>query len=253
MSRALLDILRDMKPLGKTVIAADGSYIESLGEIRQGDVFYSQRQVIDLATYLFGTDGDQTELELLRIVFENARSFLRYNGIDRDRVNAAVDAMDRSVEDLKQFDGGTYDPPEPAAMPAPDYHAILRRAAMQLVAWSEVYGESDHEFLPPAGHVNLLEDIREALKSDANPAALRMRLVAQLQRAESAWQNVTILDRSRMKTEARLAALEGAVVKISEEWQRQKALFPVMETDGWMSLAIGEAIAHVNLGKGNEP
>lgn len=55
---------------------------------------------------------DNTELDLLRIVYENARSFLRFNGVDRERVTLAVDALDRTVEDVKQFDGGTHEAPE---------------------------------------------------------------------------------------------------------------------------------------------
>jgi uncharacterized coiled-coil protein SlyX len=47
-----------------------------------------------------------SEYQLLRTVFEHARSFLRYNGIDKARVHAAVDSLDAAVEAVKDFDGG---------------------------------------------------------------------------------------------------------------------------------------------------
>lgn len=52
---------------------------------------------------------DNRELTLLRRVYEEARSFLRYNGIDQQRAGHAIDRMDDAIERVKQFDGGTDD------------------------------------------------------------------------------------------------------------------------------------------------
>lgn len=42
----------------------------------------------------------------LREVYEACRSFLRYNGIDRERVNQAIEDMANAVEKAKIIDGG---------------------------------------------------------------------------------------------------------------------------------------------------
>jgi hypothetical protein len=40
-----------------------------------------------------------------------------------------------------------------------------------------------------------------------------------------------------------VSAVEAALQKVAAEWDRQKALFPVLASDGWMDLAISEARA----------
>lgn len=57
-------------------------------------------------------DSSKVEVDLLRLVYEDARSLLRFNGVDRDRVNTAVDDMAGHVEWVKIFDGsgGEEDP-----------------------------------------------------------------------------------------------------------------------------------------------
>jgi hypothetical protein len=50
------------------------------------------------------------EQNLLRRVYEEARCFLRYNGIDQARASQAIDRLDDAIEKVKQFDGGTEEP-----------------------------------------------------------------------------------------------------------------------------------------------
>lgn len=47
------------------------------------------------------------EVNLLRKVYEEARSFLRFNGIDNHKAGLALDRMDDAIEEVKQFDAGT--------------------------------------------------------------------------------------------------------------------------------------------------
>ena len=47
-----------------------------------------------------------TELELLRRVYEAARSVLRYNGIDNKRTIEALNKLDDAIESVKLFDAG---------------------------------------------------------------------------------------------------------------------------------------------------
>lgn len=49
------------------------------------------------------------EIHRLRAVYEAARRVLRFNGIDRDKVNEAVDEMDSAIERVKSFDSGLED------------------------------------------------------------------------------------------------------------------------------------------------
>ena len=58
------------------------------------------------------------ERDLLRTVYEHARSFLRFNGVDRARASAAVDALDQSIEDVKLFDSGLMDDDQPESEPS---------------------------------------------------------------------------------------------------------------------------------------
>lgn len=46
------------------------------------------------------------EIELLRAVYEAARRVLRFNGIDRLRVEEAVCEMDMAIEAVKTLDAG---------------------------------------------------------------------------------------------------------------------------------------------------
>jgi hypothetical protein len=47
-----------------------------------------------------------TELDLLRHVYDASRRLLRFNGIDRARTIAAADELDDAIERVKEFDGG---------------------------------------------------------------------------------------------------------------------------------------------------
>lgn len=42
------------------------------------------------------------------------------------------------------------------------------------------------------------------------------------------------------------ARLRAALDKLTDEWRRQKALFPTLAQDGWMDLAMSEAAASGN-------
>jgi hypothetical protein len=55
--------------------------------------------------------GDQViELNALRKVYEAARRFLRFHGVDAGKCNEAYDWMIETIEDVKQIDGGMRDP-----------------------------------------------------------------------------------------------------------------------------------------------
>jgi len=49
---------------------------------------------------------NKIELEILREVYESARRVLRFNGVDKDRVNKAVIDLDNAIEQVKSFDAG---------------------------------------------------------------------------------------------------------------------------------------------------
>lgn len=49
------------------------------------------------------------ELILLRYVYEDARRVLRNWGVDKERFNKAMDALDNSIVEVMEFDSGTYD------------------------------------------------------------------------------------------------------------------------------------------------
>jgi hypothetical protein len=49
------------------------------------------------------------EITRLRRVYEAGRSLLRYNGIDKIRVEAAMKELDDAIDDVKLFDSGTED------------------------------------------------------------------------------------------------------------------------------------------------
>lgn len=53
-------------------------------------------------------DETKMELYLLGDVYEAARSLLRYNGVDKDRMTKAADDMDDAIEQVKDFDAGTH-------------------------------------------------------------------------------------------------------------------------------------------------
>ena len=44
------------------------------------------------------------EIELLREVHYRARQLMRYNGIDKDRANAAYDALKEAVHTVNDYD-----------------------------------------------------------------------------------------------------------------------------------------------------
>ena len=52
---------------------------------------------------------DTYEVECLRIIYEAARKLLRYNGIDKDKVNEALSELDEGIELVKYYDGGCYE------------------------------------------------------------------------------------------------------------------------------------------------
>lgn len=54
------------------------------------------------------------EVNLLRKVYEESRSFLRHNGIDDHRAGLALDRMDDAIEKVKQFDAGTDEEANPS-------------------------------------------------------------------------------------------------------------------------------------------
>lgn len=65
-----------------------------------------------------GPEVDEAAMEL-RVVYEAARKFLRYNGVDKDKVNQAVDELDEAIEAVKHIDGGYKDFPLEAVPPLP--------------------------------------------------------------------------------------------------------------------------------------
>jgi len=50
---------------------------------------------------------DTREQNLLRRVYEEARAYLRFNGIDPHRAGLVFDRMDDAIEKVKVFDSGT--------------------------------------------------------------------------------------------------------------------------------------------------
>lgn len=65
------------------------------------------------------------ELDLMRSVYEQARKVLRFTGIDKPRAEMAWDELDRAIERVKEFDGGTMD-----ALAAPTQAAPAAQAAV---------------------------------------------------------------------------------------------------------------------------
>lgn len=55
--------------------------------------------------------GAETKEEILRLraVYEAARRVLRFNGVDRQKVNEAVDQLDDAIERVKLLDSGLED------------------------------------------------------------------------------------------------------------------------------------------------
>lgn len=100
------------------------------------------------------------EVDLLRAVYEDARRFLRNLGVDQARTNQAVDDLDSSIEAVKQFDGGLFDP---------DVWALAERAgrwhdagvqAMAETLRRILDGEPCHDSNPPE-----LAEVSERLQS----------------------------------------------------------------------------------------
>lgn len=54
-------------------------------------------------------DAQEVEACLLRAVYENARTILRFHGVDAQRVTRAFGELDMNVERVKLFDGGLWD------------------------------------------------------------------------------------------------------------------------------------------------
>ena len=49
------------------------------------------------------------EIKRLREVYEAARRVLRYNGVDKAKVDKAVDELDTAIESVKSLDSGQED------------------------------------------------------------------------------------------------------------------------------------------------
>lgn len=55
--------------------------------------------------------SENREILLLRLVYEAARSLLRFNGIDHKRTLQAMDDLNMHIDQVMQLDGGNYQPP----------------------------------------------------------------------------------------------------------------------------------------------
>jgi hypothetical protein len=56
-----------------------------------------------------GIETIEDEIYRLRVVYEAARSVLRFNGVDKQRTIDAVDQLDDAIERVKAFDSGVED------------------------------------------------------------------------------------------------------------------------------------------------
>jgi hypothetical protein len=102
-----------------------GVHIDSsYGEEGKGRLTAKAEKINKVSNKLQGEH--EREVGLLRIVYEHARSVLRFNGVDNARVIAALRHMDISIEQVKLLDGGTMDDPPDAPVqavaPSPTAH-----------------------------------------------------------------------------------------------------------------------------------
>ncbi|GEM_PF-5345643 len=73
---------------------------------------------------------DDAEREALRDVYEAARGLLRYEGVDDGRAIIYRAKLNNAIEDVKQIDGGLWEPPEAAQLDDIGVADMAKRAAL---------------------------------------------------------------------------------------------------------------------------
>jgi hypothetical protein len=66
-----------------------------------------------IEVYRSGDERDEDERQRLRAVYEAARRVLRFNGVDRERTEAAVTELEDAIASVMSLDSGHEDAPAP--------------------------------------------------------------------------------------------------------------------------------------------